>query len=187
MNDVYLLVGLGNPGVKYKNTRHNLGFRIVEKIAEVIKCRFKSGKGEYLIAESTYSGKRIILAKPLTFMNKSGVAVLDLIQRYNVPQTNLLVILDDINLPFGKFRFRSKGRDGGHNGLASIIYQLKSEAFPRFRVGVGKENMRDPVEFVLSNFDKEERKELPRILNHAAKACLDFVAEGIEKTMNQYN
>lgn len=182
-----LLVGLGNPGSKYRLTRHNLGFMIIEKIAEILKCNFTSGKGDYLVSEALFNGRNVVLAKPLTYMNRSGRAVLDLIQTYNVPLSNLLIILDDFNLPFGKLRFRSKGSDGGHQGLASVIYQVESETFPRLRVGVGKESIEDAVAFVLSNFDEEEQKELPKIVKHSANACLDFVSEGIEIVMNKYN
>jgi PTH1 family peptidyl-tRNA hydrolase len=187
MDDSVLLVGLGNPGDKYKLTRHNIGFLIIDKVSEILKSPLTSGKGEYLVSETKYNETDVILAKPLTFMNRSGVAVLDLIKRFHIPLENLLVILDDFNLPFGKLRFRFKGSDGGHNGLASVIYQLRTEAFPRLRVGICKENIDDPVEFVLSNFDTEERKEIDEIINRAAQAALDFVTQGIEKTMNRYN
>ena len=160
---------------------------IVEKIAEILKCKFKSGKADYLITKTDYNGRTIILVKPLTYMNNSGVAVLDLIQRFKPPQANLLIVLDDFNLPFGKLRFRSKGNDGGHNGLQSVIYQLESELFSRLRIGVGNDNMKDPVVFVLSKFDKEEKKEIPFIIQHTAEACLDFVELEIEKVMNKYN
>ncbi|MFQ6115143.1 MAG: aminoacyl-tRNA hydrolase [bacterium] len=187
MEDLFLLVGLGNPGDLYRLTRHNIGFVIIDKISEILHSPLTSGKGDYLISKTNYHEQEVILTKPLTFMNRSGVAVLDLVQRFHVPLENLLIILDDFNLPFGKLRFRFKGSDGGHNGLASVIYQLNSEAFPRLRVGIGKENIDDPVDFVLSGFDSEERKEIDAIVNNAAEAALDFVAEGIEKSMNKYN
>ncbi|MFQ5823601.1 MAG: aminoacyl-tRNA hydrolase [bacterium] len=187
MDDFFLLVGLGNPGVKYQFTRHNLGFMIVDKISELLHSPFTSGKGNYLISNTKFRGKNVVLTKPLTFVNRSGLAVLDLIKRFNIPLRNLLIILDDFNLPFGKLRLRMQGSDGGHNGLASVIYQLKSEEFPRLRIGIGREKIDDPVEFVLSDFDKKDQEGIDMIINHAAKAAIDFVVEGIEKTMNKYN
>ncbi|MFQ5863978.1 MAG: aminoacyl-tRNA hydrolase [bacterium] len=187
MDEILLVVGLGNPGTKYKLTRHNIGFLIIDKISEILKSPLTVGKGDYLISKTSYHEKDVILSKPLTFMNRSGLAVLDLTRRFHIPLKNLLIILDDFNLPFGKLRLRFEGSDGGHNGLASVIYELESEAFPRLRVGIGRTNIADPVDFVLSNFDAQETKEIDAIIDNAAKAALDFVAEGIEKTMNKYN
>ncbi len=120
-------------------------------------------------------------------MNGSGEAVVELAQQFKIPHSNLLVIFDDFNLPFGKLRSRSKGSDGGHNGLASVIQELGSNNFSRLRVGIGKDNLADTVEFVLSKFSKKEKKELPGLINLAAEACLHFVSEGIYKTMNKFN
>ncbi len=187
MENIFLLMGLGNPGPQYKFTRHNLGFMIVEKISDILKTNFTSGKGEYLIARSQVKDKQVFLAKPLTYMNRSGEAALDLVEKYEIPLHNFLVIVDDFNLPFGKIRFRKKGSDGGHNGLADIIYKLNSEEFPRLRVGIGTENMDDPVRFVLSPFTKEELEILPEIIQRAAEGSIYFIENGIEKTMSKYN
>ncbi len=120
-------------------------------------------------------------------MNRSGEAVVELVQQFNISPSNLLIIFDDFNLPFGKLRARSKGSDGGHNGLASVIHELGSNDFSRLRVGIGQDNLVDTVEFVLSKFNRKEKKELPGLIDLAADACLHFVAGGIYKTMNTFN
>ncbi len=181
-----MLVGLGNPGRKYERTRHNVGFMIIDNLAQEVQCGFGLERNSS-IGKIQKDGRNLRLAKPLTYMNRSGEAVRDIVQKYQIPLSNLLVILDDLNLPFGKLRFRRKGSDGGHNGLASVIYQLRSEEFPRLRVGIGAETRLDAVSFVLSKFDKKERGELPDIIKHATEACLSFVTEGIEKSMTRYN
>ncbi len=182
-----MLVGLGNPGSKYKNTRHNLGFMIVEKIARVLQCKYKLKHDLYCIAKTHAISKNVLLAKPLTYMNRSGTAVSELVEKYEIPLKNLLIILDDFNLPFGKIRLRSKGSDGGHNGLDSIISEMSTNVFPRLRVGIGKENISDQVDFVLSNFDDEEREILPEILESTYKASMQFINDGIDKTMSSIN
>lgn len=187
MEPKYLLVGLGNPGRKYQGNRHNLGFMVVDKAAELLQTRFKSGRGEYLMARGRRTDKHVLLLKPLTYMNRSGVAVADAVRRFDILLPNLLVILDDINLPFGRLRLRKRGSDGGHNGLASVIYSLRSEDFPRLRIGVTNDTMRDTVRFVLSDFNRTEKKELPAIVDRAAEACMEFVEHGIEQAMNKYN
>lgn len=182
-----MLVGLGNPGRRYAHTRHNFGFMVVDKLSSIRKCELVPGKGDWLEASTAYSGKRVILAKPSTYMNRSGWALVDLIQEHDIPLSNLLVILDEINLAFGKLRFRKQGSDGGHQGLASIIHQLKSETFPRLRIGIGQEQIQDVVEFVLSEFGEQEQEQIGSVVEVAAKACLEFVEHGIEYVMNHYN
>ena len=186
-DDSYLLVGLGNPGLKYKDTRHNLGFMIVDKIAQVHNCVFKHKSDLYSITKTRFNVKNVILAKPMTYMNRSGVAVIELLKKYKIPLRNLLILLDDFNLPFGKIRLRSKGSDGGHNGLASIIYEMSRLDFPRLRVGIGTENIIDPIRFVLSDFGQDEQKRLPHILQESYEASLHFVVHGINTTMNTSN
>lgn len=180
-------MGLGNPGSKYHLTRHNLGFMVVDNLCKKFHCQYKQKKYFYSFATIHIAQKSAILAKPLTYMNLSGMAIGKLIEKYEIQLKNVLIIVDDFNLPFGKIRIRSKGSDGGHNGLESIIQELSSDAFPRLRVGIGRENITDFVEFVLSEFDEEETKKLPNIIERSSEACLDFVVEGIEKTMTKYN
>ncbi|MFQ5753026.1 MAG: aminoacyl-tRNA hydrolase [bacterium] len=187
MDEDYLLVGLGNPGSRYEHTRHNLGFMIVEKISRDLNCPYSYKNEIYGVAKSKVDTKNVILAKPLTYMNRSGVVVSKLVDKYKIPFRNLLIILDDFNLPFGKLRLRSRGSDGGHNGLASIIQEISSLTFPRLRVGIGQENIEDSVDFVLSNFDENEVKMLPQIIQRASEASLNFVVKGITKTMSTFN
>lgn len=184
---LYLLVGLGNPGHNYEKTRHNIGFMVADKIAELETARFQQQYKNSLLAKFRTDGKDVVLAKPLTYMNRSGDAVSELITNLKLSFDNLLVILDDFNLPFGKLRIRSKGSDGGHNGLASIIYQLQSDLFPRLRIGIGQENIDDTVKFVLSDFEAEEAKMLPEIIDKAAAAAMSWVREGVHTTMNKFN
>lgn len=187
MNETFLLVGLGNPGTKYAQTRHNLGFMIVDNLAQELRSSFAFGEKNYSLAESDVDDRNLILVKPLTFMNRSGEAVAHLVEQFSLPLGHLLIISDDLNLPFGKLRLRSRGTDGGHNGLASIIFCLGNEAFPRLRVGIDNGVFTDAVSFVLSDFSKQERTALPDIIARATKACLHFVAEGIVHTMNKFN
>lgn len=164
-----------------------MGFLVVERAAHRLDCRFKAGAGAYHEADAEYEGRRVLLAKPQTYMNASGVAVRQIVRRYNVPLNQLLVILDDFQLPLGKIRLRPRGSDGGHNGLASVIYELHTEEIPRLRVGIGDDKRGDPVRFVLSPFGREEMREIPDIVDRAAEAAMLFVHDGIEAAMNQVN
>lgn len=184
---LHLLVGLGNPGAKYAKTRHNIGFMVADKIAELEETSFHQKYKNSLLTEFRLNGKDVVLAKPLTYMNRSGDAVLELVDNFNLSLANLLVILDDFNLPFGTLRIRSKGSDGGHNGLASIIYHLQSNLFPRLRIGIGQESIVDSMKFVLSNFTAAETKALPAIINKAGEAAMNFVTDGVHTTMNKFN
>lgn len=183
-----LLVGLGNPGSQYRDTRHNLGFMVIDALASSLRAPLNFKKEHlYVLGEAEIAGEPVMLVKPQTFMNRSGVAVSELCRLFEVPLSSLLVIVDDFNLPFGKLRLRPKGSDGGHNGLASIIESLGSADFPRLRVGIAKKEMDDPVAFVLSPFDPQEQKTLPEILDNCVRACQTFTVEGINKAMNRYN
>ncbi len=187
---MHLLVGLGNPGLRYKKTRHNIGFMVIDKLVsqhEVLHRLRK--KRSYLQAGLQVGpGQAIIAAKPLTYMNRSGDAVVELLHQFDVPLNNLLIIVDDVALPFGKVRLRAKGTTGGHNGLKSVIAQLQSESFPRLRIGVGvAEPIADTSGFVLGKFKREEKKQLPSVLQRAADVCMSFVTNGITETMNEYN
>ncbi len=178
---------MGNPGFRYKRTRHNIGFLIIDHLKKTNESSTPVKKRNYTFTKTAFGEQNVILAKPLTYMNRSGEAVVELVQQFKIPHSNLLIIFDDFNLPFGKLRARSKGSDGGHNGLASVIHELGSNDFPRVRVGIGNDNLTDTIKFVLSKFNKKEKKELPGLIDLAADACLHFVAEGIYKTMNKFN
>lgn len=188
MGSYKLLVGLGNPGSEYENTRHNIGFMAIDALARQRIARLNYEKENlYLIGQTVVNSEIAILAKPLTYMNRSGAAVADLCRMFEISLRDLVVIVDDFNLPFGKLRVRGKGSDGGHNGLASIIAHLGTSDFVRLRIGIGKDEIEDPVDFVLSPFDKAERKDLKTMLDKCVQACKTFIAEGINNTMNSYN
>jgi peptidyl-tRNA hydrolase, PTH1 family len=183
---VFVIVGLGNPGNKYEFTRHNIGFRIVDSIAVDYNVLFKSGKGDYYFSEFKYNGDRVILVKPVTFMNNTGLAIHQILKYFPVSIENLLIVYDDFNLPFGTLRFRKEGSDGGHNGLKSIIYHLHSNVFDRLRFGIGTE-FKNSVSFVLSKFKKDEEKEIDTLISAAKAGVENWIVEGIESSMNKYN
>ena len=188
---MYCLVGLGNPGQEYQHTRHNIGFDIVDVIADRLKIPFKPGKGEFEIGFGSFKDSEIALLKPLTYMNNSGEAFLDFRDRYDIPFERFLVLCDDFQLPLGQIRLRPEGSDGGHNGLYSIIYHLKSNSFPRLRCGIASEHMpgdrKFMARFVLEPFDPKERPAVRSMILRASEASLSFVTEGLETTMNLFN
>ncbi len=188
MSNKYLIIGLGNPGLKYRKTRHNIGFLVVDRLAQAMGVRLKKGRGPYEITEFQIDGKSVLLAKPLTFMNNSGQAVAELVNYFDIDFSHLLVILDEVELDFGRLRLRAQGSAGGHNGLRSIIQHLNTKLFARLRIGIGTEYARkDMTKFVLSNFSRNEQKELDFILDQAVDAVLGFIRDGIDKAMTQYN
>lgn len=187
-NNYYLLVGLGNPGRQYETTRHNIGFMLMNRLAEKLGESFSKLESKALIAKCTYQEQRLVLAKPQTFMNLSGRAVSSLLRYYKVPVTNLLVTYDEVDLPLGTLRMRPSGGSAGHKGMQSIVEQLGTEEIPRLRIGVGRPPGRmEAADYVLQNFSREEAEELTILLDTAAEAVLTFVSGGLEKAMNQYN
>lgn len=188
---MHALIGLGNPGLEYDGTRHNVGFRVMDAVSEVVHARLSSGGGEYLIAKTNVRERHTLLVKPLTYMNNSGRAVADLIGKYKIALENILVICDDFQLPLGTLRLRPKGSDGGHNGLYSIIYHVQSEQFPRLRCGIASRTMpkkkSEMAQFVLSVFDKDEESMVKEMVNRARDAALTFITEGINMAMNKFN
>ena len=185
---VRLVVGLGNPGRSYQKTRHNLGYRVVDLLAEKHKKKFKGGKGEYLYCRVVVEGRKVYLLKPLTFMNASGQAVFDSLRFFNLTPPELFVICDDVNLPLGSLRIREKGSDGGHKGLRSIIYQLGTEEFPRLRIGIGlaAEGI-DLEDFVLQRFEKEEGKNVEELIQRGSEAVESSIILGVRESMNRFN
>jgi PTH1 family peptidyl-tRNA hydrolase len=183
-----LIVGLGNPGRKYQQTRHNLGFRVVDHLAAERGRRFKPGKGDYLLCEIREEERRIRLLKPLTYMNASGEAVTEALDRLGHNVQDLLVVCDDANLPLGKIRIREKGSDGGHKGLRSVIYDLRSEDFARLRMGVGRapEGM-DLEEFVLAKFDRSEKEQVENMIQTACLAVENAWTFGLAESMTRFN
>ena len=179
------MIGLGNPGAEYEGTRHNFGFMVVDRVAKLRRMEFKPGKGKYW--ESKDKSGSFLLMKPTTFMNESGLAVKELKERYGFPASNMMVIYDDLDLPFGSVRIREKGSAGGHHGMESIIYHLNSEDFPRIRLGIDDDNRSDDVDFVLSRFEEVQLDEVEKTLSYAAEGALEFIYNGINTSMNKYN
>ena len=185
-----LIVGLGNPGREYRETRHNVGFLVVDEIARRHRLALAlapSQVPETFVAKR-YGADPLLVAKPLTYMNRSGDAVAALARYYDVGAADLLVVVDEAALPFGRLRARARGSAGGHNGLASIIERLGTTEFARLRLGVGRgDPRRDLADYVLSTFEPGERAELEGFIARAADAAEMFAVEGIEQLMNTYN
>jgi PTH1 family peptidyl-tRNA hydrolase len=185
--DAVAIVGLGNPGTQYRDTRHNVGFMVVEELCRRFRIALKPGKGDYLIGRATLEGTDLHLAAPMTYMNNSGAAVADILERFRIAHRELLVVVDDFALPLGTLRFRLKGSDGGHNGLASILYMLNSNEFPRLRCGIGTASMPPKSEmaaFVLSRFEPDEVPAVKEMVMRAADACVEFARTGHTRPAN---
>jgi len=183
----YLIIGLGNPGAKYENTRHNIGFKVLDKLASLSNISFSTDKYAD-VASVKFKGRTLVLIKPNTFMNLSGKAVNYWMQKEKISTENILVISDDISLPFSTIRLRSKGSDGGHNGLKDIINTLGSSAFPRIKFGVGSEfNKGKQSNYVLADWSEEESIVLEGKLEFIIKMIQSFSAIGINRTMNDFN
>ncbi|MEP7133692.1 MAG: aminoacyl-tRNA hydrolase [Chloroflexota bacterium] len=186
--DTFLLVGLGNPGREYKDTRHNVGFMLIDRIAVRLNARGLKVQSKAIVMNTTHEERKLILAKPQTFMNLSGQSVQGLAHFYKVPFTNMLVLSDDLDIPFGTIRIRASGGPGGQRGMASIIEKLGTKDFPRLRLGIGRPPGRmDPAAYVLQNFSKDEMQTLSEVLDHGAEAVFAFVTHGLNKAMNEYN
>jgi peptidyl-tRNA hydrolase, PTH1 family len=182
----WLVVGLGNPGPQYERTRHNVGFMVVEALAERAGVRFKGSRHRADVARRQIQGVSVLLAQPLTFMNESGLAVTRLTRYYKIPPERLLVICDDIDLPFGTLRLRPSGSSGGNRGLQSIIECLQTEQFARLRVGVERPKS-SAVGHVLSAFPREQARVLPALIGIAADAVTAVLEEGVPVAMNRFN
>lgn len=186
---MWLIVGLGNPGERYARTRHNIGFEAIDTLARRHGLEFRGKRANSLIAEGQIAGQRVALVKPQTYMNLSGQAVSSLRNWYKIdPARELLVVYDDLDLPFGKLRLRERGSAGTHNGMRSIVAQLGSSDFPRLRVGIDQPpGKMDAAAYVLSRFRKEEEAELPFLLDTIADAVEVVLREGLTAAMNRYN
>ena len=183
----FLIVGLGNPGAEYHETRHNIGFMVVDHLAARLNGTFASDRFGHT-CELKHKGKTLVLLKPNTYMNLSGKAVRYHQQAHKLPLEQILVITDDLALPFGKLRLRGKGSHGGHNGLRDIQDVLGTEAYARMRFGVGSEFQKgQQVDYVLSRFGAEERPALATLLDKAADGVLSFALQGLDRTMNVVN
>jgi PTH1 family peptidyl-tRNA hydrolase len=184
---IKLIVGLGNPGTRYARSRHNVGFMIADRFARAHALTFARKRFNAQIAEGDIAGKRVMIAKPQTFMNLSGEAVGKVFAFYKIAPHDLLVIYDDLDLPLGKMRLRPKGSAGGHHGMESIIARIGTSDFPRLRIGIGRPSPDADVDHVLGSFDADERAVMDETLAHAVEAIGVWVVEGIESAMNRFN
>ncbi|MGD1993152.1 MAG: aminoacyl-tRNA hydrolase [Anaerolineae bacterium] len=185
---MYLIAGLGNPGPEYADNRHNVGFRCLERLAEGHGLAFRRRQKRARVASGRICGRRVVLAKPQTFMNRSGESVSRLASFYKVELEQLLVVYDDLDLPPGTIRLRPSGGSGGHRGVRSIIHQLGSEEFPRLRIGIGRPPGRmDPADYVVQDVSGEEAILYDRVLDRAVGAIETWLDEGIERAMDQHN
>ena len=185
----WLIVGLGNPGKEYAQTRHNCGWMAIDRIAEKLSCKIDKGKFQGLYGQTTYCGNKVYLLKPQTYMNASGQSVLQMSAYYQIPPERILVLFDDISLEPGRLRIRPDGSAGGHNGIKSIISSIGSEAFPRIKIGVGAKPHKDAdlADWVLSGFSESESMNLSFALENAADAALCIIEKGIYEAANRYN
>lgn len=185
---MYVVVGLGNPGSKYRETRHNVGFSVIDILGNRYNTKINKIKFKSLYAEIKIGNEKVLLVKPQTYMNNSGETLLEISNFFKVPIENIIVVLDDIDIDFGSLRVRQKGSAGSHNGMKSIIYLLKDDKIPRVKIGVGRpEPGRDLADFVLGRFSKQEEVEIGETLVKAADAVECFIKEDINSSMNKYN
>ncbi|HET9910694.1 MAG TPA: aminoacyl-tRNA hydrolase [Anaerolineales bacterium] len=186
--DTFLLIGLGNPGREYRDSRHNFGFMLIDRLIVRLNARGMKVQSKAIVTSAIYEERKLILAKPQTYMNLSGQSAQGLLHFYKLPIENMLVAHDDLDLPFGTIRIRPGGGPGGQRGMASTIEQLGTKDFPRLRLGIGRPPGRmDPSDYVLQNFSRDEVKLLSEIIDRAADAALMFVMDGLNKAMNKYN
>jgi PTH1 family peptidyl-tRNA hydrolase len=184
----FLLVGLGNPGRNYRANRHNLGFMVVDSLAKALGFGLTRLQSRALVGQGMHAGQKIILAKPQTYMNLSGGAVGALVRFYKVPLAQLMVVHDDLDLPFGTLRIRPGGGSAGQKGVRSIIENLGTQDFPRMRIGIGRPpGRRDAADYVLDDFDATDKEILGELLDRAVKAACVFIDNGLDSAMNQFN
>jgi len=180
-----LILGIGNPGSKYNTNRHNVGFIILDHLASLNSISFAAARGDYYSASGKLEGNDYQLIKPTTYVNNSGLAAKQALEKYNLDVKDLLVIHDDVNLPHSDIRVKAKGGDGGHNGLNSLIYHLMSDEFPRIRIGVGNDFERgEMADYVLSDFSKEEMKALDENLDTIKRLIEEFITGGVSKLLD---
>ena len=183
----YLIVGLGNKGSEYENTRHNIGFKVAEKIAESLEVSFNTANFGWM-AEGKHKGRKVFVLKPDTYMNLSGNAVRYWMQKENIPLENVLIVTDDLALPFGTLRMKGKGSDAGHNGLKNINEVLQTQNYARLRFGISADfSAGRQVDYVLGVWNEEDTEKLPERIETFAKASLSFVFAGINNTMSAFN
>ncbi|MDD7280566.1 aminoacyl-tRNA hydrolase [Floccifex sp.] len=182
-----IIIGLGNPGKDYENTRHNAGFMVMDEIAKKCNLEFNKEKFDAYFAKGKIKGEDVVLLKPTTYMNNSGFALRACLDFYKETMDNVLVIYDDKDLPVGKIRLRQQGSAGGHNGIKSIMNCTQNQTFDRIRVGIGKDDRIPIIQWVLSKFRKEEQEDLQKAITQASEAAYYAIDHSFDKVMNQYN
>ncbi len=185
--NMIVIAGLGNPGKEYEHTRHNAGYGVIDALARDLDIRVEKREHRALVGKGMLGSEKCMLVKPLTYMNLSGESIREILEYYNVPVENLLVISDDVALPVGTLRIRKKGSAGGHNGLKNIILQLATEDFARIRVGVGDKEQRDMISHVLGHFSSEDAKSMEEAFRRGAEAAKVWALEGADVAMNRFN
>ena len=185
---MYLVVGLGNPEGEYSNSRHNMGFDTINKIAEKLDVKISREKYKGLYGETTINNEKVILLKPQTYMNLSGDSIIQFKNFYKIPDENIIIIYDDMDIEKGNIKIRKQGGPGSHNGMKSVIDVLNTDVFPRIRIGIGRPMFKEmTIAYVLEKISKEEREILDKAIDKAADATIDIIEKGINKTMNMYN
>lgn len=179
-----MIVGLGNPGKEYENTRHNIGFMIVDSYIDNFKLE---NKFQAMVSKKNIDGEDVLFVKPMTFMNLSGIAVSKIAHYYKIIPKDILVIQDDLDLPFGSYKIKVNSSSGGHNGIKSIISSLNTESFCRLKIGISQENRGSVIDYVLGKFSKKELEELEKSYSRYQEILKYFICYGIDKTMNQFN
>ena len=185
---MYIIAGLGNPGKKYEDTRHNVGFSTIDVLADKLNIKVNKIKFKGLVGEGRIGNEKVILLKPHTFMNNSGESIVEILNFYKLKPEDLMVVVDDIDIEFAQLKIKKNGSAGTHNGLKSIVNLTGSKHFARFKIGVGKKHPNeDLASFVLSNFPAKEKKHIEDAIDACADAIIDAVDSGIDKSMNSYN
>ncbi|MBP1927115.1 PTH1 family peptidyl-tRNA hydrolase [Sedimentibacter acidaminivorans] len=184
---MYIIAGLGNPGKEYSGTRHNVGFDTIDYLAQKHNVNLNKLKFNSIYGEFNINGEKVMLVKPVTYMNRSGIAIAEIAKFYKVPIENLIVIYDDIDIAPGSLRIRPHGSSGTHNGMKSIIYQLQNDMFPRVRIGIGRNPDMDLADYVLQRFNKEERLIIDNIIKLASEAVEEIILKSLDSSMQKFN
>jgi PTH1 family peptidyl-tRNA hydrolase len=182
-----MIVGLGNPGIPYRMTRHNIGFQVVERLAKINRISIRAKRFKSLYGTGSIDSQQVVIAKPMTFMNRSGEAIKKAAHFFHLGIEDLVIVHDDLDLPFGRLRFKQRGRDGGHQGVRSIIESMGANDFLRLKVGIGRPPVgMEPADYVLEAFDEVEQSHLDQILSQAAESLKVMLLEGLERAMNLF-
>lgn len=184
--NMYVIAGLGNPGKEYASSRHNAGYMAVEYLAEKLNTKLNKLKFNSVYGDTSINGEKVMLVKPVTYMNKSGIAIAEIVKFYKISTSNLIVIYDDIDIPLGSLRIRPSGSAGTHNGMKSIVDSIGSE-FPRIRIGIGRNEEMDLADFVLQKFSRNEKDIVTPIIERAAEAAVEIIENGIDSAMQKFN